>query len=129
MHGAPDCREAAATAVRSPLAEHVDIGQMVTRIDYRGFWDVPREFVTRHNGLTFFFDCPFNSQLDEFPDEYCVYLMPELTEHELQGSWRDLPAMSKRSLGTVPLDQVRFDSTCRRTIETGVLDRLMMSRR
>lgn len=97
---------------------------MATLIVYRDFYDVSRAFVARYNGLTFLFDCPFDNHADEYPDEYHVYLMPELSPSDLDDSWADLTRKSTRHLGTLPIDDVRFDSTRRISIESDTLDRI-----
>ena len=97
---------------------------MATRIVYRDFHDVPRAFIARHNGITFFFDCPFDKHVDEYPDKYHVYLMPELSPSDLDDSWVDLSGKSTRRLGTLPVHEVQFDSTRRVSIESDILDRI-----
>ncbi len=97
---------------------------MATRIVYRDFHDVPRAFVARHNGITLFFDCPFDDHVDEYPDEYHVYLMPELSPSDLDDSWVGLSRKSTRHLVTLPIDELEFDSTRRISIESVILDRI-----
>ena len=45
---------------------------MATLIVYRDFHDVPRAFVTRHDGITLLFDGSLDNHADEYPDEYHV---------------------------------------------------------
>ncbi len=71
----------------------------------------------------------FDDHLDEYLDHYHVYLMPELTVADLQGSWVDLPIKCRRDLGAIAIDQIRFDSTLRSTIDSAVLDRLIEQHR
>ena len=97
---------------------------MATRIVYRNFHDVPRAFIARHNGIAFFFDCPFDDHADGYPAEYHVYLMPELSPGDLEESWVELSCKSTRRLGTLPVHEVQFDSTRRASIESYVLDRI-----
>jgi hypothetical protein len=94
-------------------------------INYRDFWDVPRIFVTSYQGQQFLFDCPFNETAEDYPDRYAVYLMPSLTEDDLQGSWAVLPAKATRRLGTVPVIEIRFDATRRQAIDATVLDEIL----
>src|SRR2546421_11537120 len=93
-------------------------------IRYLGFWDVPRIFLVRHGGQLFLFDCPFDEGLDDYPETYAVYLMPELTEAELAGSWHRLAEKAVQRLGEIPVSAVQFDPTRRRQIDTAILNTL-----
>jgi hypothetical protein len=94
-------------------------------ITYRGFWDVPRIFLTRHNGYLYLFDCSFSEAVDDYPDDYTVFLLPtELHEENLPSDWTTLKGMAIRRLGTVPVDRVTFDPTRRKQIDAAVLDGL-----
>jgi hypothetical protein len=98
---------------------------MATTIVYREFHDVPRVFVACYNGLTFVFDCPFDDDADDYPDEYHVYLMPELSPSDLDDSWVTLARKSTCYLGTLPIDEVQFDSTRRFSLESDILDQII----
>ena len=45
-------------------------------IEYLGFWDVPRNFLVRFQGKSYLFDCPFDDDLDDYPESYSVYSFP-----------------------------------------------------
>jgi hypothetical protein len=95
------------------------------KIVYREFYDVPRMLVLSHRGLKILLDCKFDESLDEYAPTYKVYLLPkEIDEHALQ-SWEALPGKATKFLGSVPVDQVNFDSSKRAEIETAVIDRLL----
>jgi hypothetical protein len=95
-------------------------------ITYRGFWDVPRVFLARHNGQVFLFDCAFSEELDDYPDDYSVYLLPpDLHEENLPADWTRLRGLAVRRLGTIPVDRVAFDPTKRKQIDASVLDGLV----
>lgn len=70
---------------------------------YGEFWDVPRIFVVEHEGQLWLFDCPFSDELDDYPDEYAVYLLDPGTD--LEGSWRD--PLGFRATGGAYLHQRR----------------------
>jgi hypothetical protein len=89
-------------------------------INYRGFWDVPRIFFVRHDGRLYLFDCAFDDEVEDYPETYAVYEMPELTDADYAGSWVHLADNAVRRLGEVPLDQVQFDPTKRRQINTAI---------
>ena len=94
-------------------------------IQYRDFYDVPRIFITNYHGQLYLFDCPFDEELDDYPDSYQVYQLPALTEAELAGSWEQLPALAMRSLGTVAVIAVQFDPTKRARVNTAIFGKLL----
>lgn len=97
-------------------------------IRYRDFYDVPRIFLVSYDGRQLLFDCAFDEELDDYPNEYCVYLMPPLTEADLAGSWEQLPRMAKRFLGQVGINEVQFDSTKRNFINASAINQILSSR-
>jgi hypothetical protein len=92
---------------------------------YRGFWDVPRMIVLRHSGRLLLLDSPFSDEFDGYESTYQVYVLPDAVEACLGGSWVDLQAAAERHLGEIPVTEIRFDATRRKTVETGPLDRLL----
>jgi len=92
---------------------------------YREFYDVPRFLVVTHHGQQFLFESAFDDDLDEYPDVYQVFLLRDVSENELQGSWVFLSEKAQACLGAVPVKDVVFDETGRREIKTDVLDRLL----
>ena len=94
-------------------------------IRYREFWDVPRIFLVPYKGKWFLFDCPFDESMEDFPDSYRVYIIPEPSEEELADSWDKLHEKATRCSGEVPIAKVHLDPSKRREIDTQVLDELM----
>jgi hypothetical protein len=78
-------------------------------IRYREFWDVPRIFLLSFQERLFLFDCPFDEELEDYPNQYKVYLLPNLSEEELDGSWEKLSDRALRHLGDVPIVNIQFD--------------------
>lgn len=94
-------------------------------ISYRGYWDVPRIFLTRYQGDIYLFNCPFSEELDEYPDDYEVFLMPaDMHEENLPTDWTLVAGLAVRRLGTVPVTDVQFDPTRRKQVNTSALDQL-----
>lgn len=93
-------------------------------IDYRDFWDFPRIFFLTDRGQTYLFDCPFDEESEDYPDEYRVYLMPPMTAVEKDGSWAGLYRKAVAELGRVRTSAVRFDPTKRQFADASVLDTL-----
>ncbi len=92
-------------------------------IQYRGFWDVPRIFLTRHRGRLFLFDCPFDSILEDHLDDFTIYELPFDADADLSRDWTTLADRAIRTLGKVPLGAVAFDPSLRQAIDASVLDR------
>ncbi len=93
-------------------------------IRYRGFWDVPRIFLASYKGRVFLFDCAFDENTEDYPEQYRVYILPYLAEEELVHSWDKLHLKALQYLGEVPLNRIRFDPTRRREIDSAILEEL-----
>lgn len=98
---------------------------MVISIQYRDFYDLPRIFLLRHEGRLLLLDSPFDENTDEYSAYYDVYLMPELPQETLQGSWGHLRESASRLLGRIPVAAVVFDATRRKAIDTDSLEALL----
>jgi len=95
---------------------------MYVSIQYRDFYDVPRIFLLRHDGHLLLLDSPFDDDTDEYSASYDVYLMPELSQDTLEGSWTHLRESASRLLGRIPVAAVEFDATRRNAIDTGSIE-------
>jgi hypothetical protein len=96
-----------------------------SEIIYRDFWDIPRLFIVRHLGRQYLFDCRFNESTEDFDEMYRLYVLPELPESELRGSWVDLAERAESYLGEIPTSAVKFDASRRRSIDPGIIDELL----
>jgi hypothetical protein len=68
----------------------------------------------------------FSDTLDEYPNVYSVYELPESTEPLLAaGSWRFLEQTALTSIGEIPINAVEFDSTKRKSMNASILDPLL----
>jgi hypothetical protein len=94
-------------------------------IQYRDFWDVPRIFLVEYKGLSFLFDCPFDDEVEDYANEYRVYLLPVLHPGELVGSWANLCEKADQFLGEVPVGRLLFDPSKRKEMDAEVLDNLI----
>jgi hypothetical protein len=88
---------------------------------YREFYDVPRTIVAADDQHTYLFDCPFDEVLDNYSPNYDVYLMPQLTNADLNGSWELLSQRAVGQLGQIPVGALRFDTTRRHEVDLDVL--------
>lgn len=98
-----------------------DMGTYVDFI-YSGFWDRPLGFVVNYHGVQLFFSREFNEQADDYETEYRVYLLPTIAVSEVQESWQDLRQKAEAYVCSLPMGNIRFDSTFRKSIQTDVLD-------
>ena len=96
-----------------------------TRITFRDFYDIPRMFIIRHRGMQLLFDCEFDDRVDDYPDTYKIYVLPNISDDELQSSWEYLPDKATCFLGILPVTGVVFDPSLRREIETKIIDGLL----
>jgi hypothetical protein len=94
------------------------------RIVYRDFYDVPRVFLVRYKQHLFLFESVFDAQRDDYSQTYNVYLMPELTENEIGGSWEKISQKAIRKICQVPVSDVKFDPTRRKEIQAETLKEL-----
>lgn len=94
-------------------------------INYRGFWDVPRIFIVRHEGRHYLFDCPFDEEVEDDADDYQVYLIPEIHPGDFPKDWTTLAARAICRVGEVPVTSVQFDQTKRRQINTAIFATLL----
>ena len=93
-------------------------------IRYREFYDIPRIFVVEASGDRYLFDCPFDPDLDDYPEQYRVYRLPGDTVIPEAGSWNQL-AEKGCLLGEIPTSLVAFDQTTRAFVEARVLDHIL----
>jgi hypothetical protein len=73
---------------------------------------------------TFLFDCAFDAELDDYPDFYRVYLLPELKEEDLPTDWTTLRSRATRYLGEISVGQVHFDPSKRQSIDVAIFKEL-----
>ena len=114
----------AAEAQRSMLLGDPEVAT-TAEIIYREFYDVPRIFVVRYQDKQYLFDCRFDESIDEYPDVYEVYVLPNLDHHELERSWDCLYERAQEHLGKVLVRSVVFDESRRRAIEPQVIEELV----
>ena len=93
-------------------------------IIYREFYDVPRMFVVTYRGKQYLFDGTFDESADDYPETYQVYVLPNLSNQELNGSWVGLSDKAKEHLGEVLACKVVFDESRRQAIDPQVIEEL-----
>lgn len=89
---------------------------MIPIIQYREFYDIPRNFFVRYKSKLFLFTCIFNDEIDDYPDTYELYLMPEMTDLEIYlESWIGIESKAVKKLGKIPVTSVQFGESKQNT--------------
>jgi hypothetical protein len=93
-------------------------------IQYREFYDIPRAFVVDYRESSFFFECPFDDELDDYPDFFAVFRLPKEVRDQIDNlSWAELSARLER-IGAIHADKVEFDQSKRRFVSDRVFELL-----
>jgi hypothetical protein len=91
------------------------------RIKYFSFWDVPRTFAFEYSGKVYMLTSEFDDALDEYPDDYEVFVVSDVGDLSMVSDWKSLEPMPKTSVGRVPIASVRFDESRRKYVDGSVL--------
>ncbi len=86
-------------------------------LEYRDFHDVPRLVLVEADGRLLLLDCPFDTDLDDYPPAYDVYELDADPRRTVGADWGELPARGSR-LGRVSVESITFDSTRRKAIDS-----------
>jgi len=94
------------------------------KIIYSGFYDFPLAFVASYENVQYLFYREWDDELDDYRDEYDVFILPNLSEDEIRKGWAG--ALEKgKPFGKIPVKQVVFDSTHRLIVDTITFDRII----
>lgn len=98
---------------------------------YRGFYDVPRMIIARYEGFRLLLDCRFDDDLDEYPDAYRVFVIPDISDAELAVpiSWLGLDKKATAYLGTVAVKDIVFDETFRKEADISIVIPLLKAKK
>jgi hypothetical protein len=91
------------------------------RIKYFSFWDVPRTFAFEYSGKVYMLTSEFDDALDEYPDDYEVFVVSDVGDLSMVSDWKSLEPMPKTSVGRVPIASVQFDESRRKYVDGSVL--------
>jgi hypothetical protein len=91
---------------------------------YAGFWDVPRHIVFAWKGHRVLLESWFDDDLDEYEQQYSVYLRPEDFEVD-KHPWHE---SKRRFVGKVDVQSIIFDETKRSWLDPTPLTDLLESR-
>jgi hypothetical protein len=95
------------------------------RFIYREFYDVPRMLILLHRQMQLLLESRFDDGIDDYASAYDVFLLPNVEESELKGSWEELSRRATAHLGQIPVQDLTFDSTFRLEVETTPIDQLI----
>jgi len=59
-------------------------------IDYRQYWDVPREFLVSHGEDAYYFESPFDETLDDYTPSFYVYRIPATLVESAMERWDEI---------------------------------------
>jgi hypothetical protein len=107
-------------------------------IYYSGFWDVPLAFLTIYNkSLFLFWRGYFDEELDEYPPNYDVYLVKNISLDDAIEpceppfkfvKFKDISLLlNNEIIGAVPVNEVMFDETKRKMVNKIVFNQLLKS--
>lgn len=103
------------------VVREADLAEIIP-FRYAGFWDVPRYILLRYREKFLLLQSPFDDSMDEYPNVYFVYQVPDaIAESVLGGDWTLLEGAELRLVGEIPIGTVAFDPTKRRTLDSSCL--------
>jgi hypothetical protein len=87
-------------------------------IKYHDFYDIPRAIVVEYRDRLYFFDCPFDDEIDDYQDHFVVYELP-VDAKEWVGELEDWSQLSTqgRKIATVRVSEVKLDDTRRQLLD------------
>ena len=94
-------------------------------IIYSGFYDVPLAFVVWHGEKQFLFLRDFDEALDDYPNFYRVFTLPNLSDEDVKNSWVQIETLTDSFVGEIPVAEINFDSTKRKEIILTPLENLL----
>ena len=98
---------------------------MMIPFQYVEFHDVPRVIILRIREKWILLQSAFNEDLDDYEPYYSVFLLPSAFEPPQKGARWDFLNGQLTELGKIPVQDVKFDETKRRTLSATALDSLV----
>jgi hypothetical protein len=95
---------------------------------YVDFYDVPRFILLKYRGHLFVLANYFDEEKDDYDDNYSIDILPSWVDQKIaESSWKVLEEdiEGRRQLGEIPVKDVVFDQTKRRTLDPTFLDKYM----
>jgi hypothetical protein len=102
-----------------PMAE-------MTQFEWGWFDDQPRCISFRYRGRLFVLQSRFDDDLEEYPDEYSVYVVPDsIDDSQPICTPEFLSKTPMACIGQIPVNQVTFDPSKRKELDASILDSLI----
>jgi len=91
--------------------------------EYAEFYDVPRCILMRYREIRFLIESSFNEQLDNYEENYSVYLVPETAPDSLrENAGNFFNSTTMPCVGHIRVEDVLFDSSKRKLLDASFLD-------
>ena len=100
---------------------------MQQAIKYFSFSDVPRTFAFEHAGKVYLLTSEFDDDLDEYPDDYEVFVVSGIGDLSVVSDWKSIEPLNKTRVGKIPVAAVHFDSSRRKFVDSAFLDSVQRS--
>ena len=95
---------------------------------YGEFYDVPRSLIFRYKDRFVLLKSSFDEEIDEYPDNYEVYVVSDSAETFLNTEpWDATNWATKTHIGQVPITQIEFDESRRKLIDASFVNSLLES--
>lgn len=97
----------------------------MTPFQYVEFYDLPRTIIVPVRGKWMLLQSVFNEELDAYEAEYSVYRLPSSFQPpQVESKW-DFLGQELACIGKIPVRDVQFDATNRRTLTAVALDQML----
>ena len=96
-------------------------------IQYSGFWVFPHAFWVSFEGNSYlFWRGYFDEKIDDYPDTYDVYKVSDVKLNDDPLPWELSRIPSKVRVGSVKIQNVEFDPTHRKYIDSGIFSEILI---
>lgn len=92
---------------------------------YREFYDVPRLIILWRGNLRILLESAFDTEADEYSDTYKVFVLPNISEEDLKGSWEALASTATGLLGEIPVNAFDIDPSRLKELDPVLVDNLL----
>ena len=97
----------------------------MTPFQYVEFYDVPRTIVLLFREKWVLLQSTFNEELDDYEADYSVFQLPPTFQPPRVGSRWEFLEKELVCVGKIPVREVQFDESKRRTLSAKALDEIV----
>lgn len=97
----------------------------MTPFQYVDFYDIPRTIILLVHGKWVLLQSAFIEELDDYEGEYSVYRLPSSFQPPHAGSKWDFLEQELVCAGRIPVREVQFDESKRRTLSAAALEKIV----